>query len=265
MRAYARWTASRASRSISGSASDRLRSEPTRSAASGTTARRLRRARRRRTKTAAGASRASAAAEPTTSHDSAAEGRPAGAEVLARVIGGAGVPPPVSSHWERGTAEWRAGTSRSLRRRSQRPSRPPTATPQAPRGLSRRAVASVAGAFPPRASPPRRGAATRRRARPRRRRARGRRRPGRPAGRRRHGDSPLASATSDTSRSPTAVAAIARTSLRGRTGTARSSSIRPGCSLAGTGRCFSGRIAPARRAWGQSVSSCVDRERAGSA
>ena len=39
-----------------------------------------------------------------------------------------------------------------------------------------------------------------------------------------HGDPPLASATSDTSRSPTAVAAIARTSLRGLTGTARSSS-----------------------------------------
>ncbi len=44
-----------------------------------------------------------------------------------------------------------------------------------------------------------------------------------------HGDPPLASATSDTSRSPTAVAAIARTSLRGLTGTARSSSIRQGC------------------------------------
>ena len=46
------------------------------------------------------------------------------------------------------------------------------------------------------------------------------------------GDPPLASATSDTSRSPTAVAAIARTSLRGLTGTARSSSIRQGCSPA---------------------------------
>ena len=40
-----------------------------------------------------------------------------------------------------------------------------------------------------------------------------------------HGDPPLASATSDTSRSPTAVAAIASTSFRGLAGTARSSSI----------------------------------------
>ena len=47
-----------------------------------------------------------------------------------------------------------------------------------------------------------------------------------------HGDPPLARATTDTSRSPTAVAAIARTSLRGLVGTARSASIREGCSPA---------------------------------
>jgi hypothetical protein len=41
-----------------------------------------------------------------------------------------------------------------------------------------------------------------------------------------HGEPPLASATSDTSSSPIAMAAIARTSLRGLTDTARSSSIR---------------------------------------